>query len=364
MAAAEEQGAGAEMARMAVVERERRPGMAITDMAATRRAVLGGLVGAGFASSGRAQTRERVSLVLNWTPTADHAAYYYAKAQGWYEAAGIDLTIETGRGSGASAQRVAAGGAQLGIADMATAMLARSRGAKITAVMVVYANSPQGFYWLKSSGITGPRDFPGRSIGNPPGDASRVMWPAFARKVGIDPATVRFVNISPQAKIQALRSRAIDITSDFYNEHDLKLREFGDDLGFLAWRDIDLNPYGNSVIVNEDVLATKPQMVESFVRVSQRAFAACVADITPGLRALMAAVSGLDEANQRDQWKRILELMRDPTTMGVALGAFDAGRVTADYELLRTYFEDVRPMEVNQSFTNRFLDTAIRMPAA
>ncbi len=46
--------------------------------------------------------RSPVNLILNWTPTADHSPFYYAKAQGWYEKAGIDLTIETGKGSGVS----------------------------------------------------------------------------------------------------------------------------------------------------------------------------------------------------------------------------------------------------------------------
>src|SRR6202012_5184379 len=53
---------------------------------------------------------ESVNLILNWTPTADHSPFYYAKAQGWYEKAGIDLTIETGKGSGGSALKVGSGG--------------------------------------------------------------------------------------------------------------------------------------------------------------------------------------------------------------------------------------------------------------
>lgn len=56
-----------------------------------------------------AQAGEAVNLILNWTPTADHSPYYYAKAQGWYEKAGIDLTIETGKGSGVSAAKVGSG---------------------------------------------------------------------------------------------------------------------------------------------------------------------------------------------------------------------------------------------------------------
>jgi NitT/TauT family transport system substrate-binding protein len=316
---------------------------------------------AAFLLPGVASAKEKVNLVLNWVPTADHSPYYYAKAQGWYDAAGIDLTIETGKGSGVAAQRVGVGTSDFGIADLPTAMLARGKGAKLTAVMAVYANSPQGFYWLKSSGITGPKDFPGKKIGNPPGDASRVMWPAFAAKVGIDPKSVTFVNVSPQAKVPSLKSHAIDITSDFYNEHDLKAREFGADLGFLAWRDIGINPYGNSIIVNGDYLARHPDVVRAFTEVSQKAFAACVKDVSPCLKALMADVSGLDEANQRDQWNRIKELMRDPTTTSVALGAFNADRVKSDIEMVKTYFGLEHAFDAKEIFTDDYLDPSIKM---
>ena len=54
-----------------------------------------------------ASAGEAVNLILNWTPTADHSPFYYAKAQGWYEKAGIDLTIEVGKGSAVSAPRSA-----------------------------------------------------------------------------------------------------------------------------------------------------------------------------------------------------------------------------------------------------------------
>ena len=104
---------------------------------------------------------ESVTLMLNWTPTADHSPIYYAKAQGWYEKAGIDLTIETGKGSGVSSLKVGSGGSPFGIADLATMLVAKSKGADVVAVMSIYANTGQTFYWLKSYGVNGPKDFPG-----------------------------------------------------------------------------------------------------------------------------------------------------------------------------------------------------------
>lgn len=314
------------------------------------------------AAAGAVSAADAMSLMLNWTPTADHAPIYFAKAKGWYTEAGIDLSIEAGKGSALSSQRVGSGGANLGIADLPTAIQAVGKGADLKAIMVIYANSPQGFYWLKSSGIAGPKDFAGRKIGNPPGDAARLMWPAFAKKTGIDPAGVNFVNLSPQAKVGALKSKSVDIISDFYNEHDLKVKEFGPDLGFVAWRSVGVNVYGNSIMVNGAYLKSNPERVKKFASVTQRAYAACVKDFAPCLDALTTSVSGLSPDNQRDQWERIKQLMRDETTTQVALGAFDGGRVKSDYELVNGMIGIEKAYDPVTLFTNEYLDQAIRMP--
>ena len=310
-----------------------------------------------------AQAAEPVTLTLNWTPTADHSPFYYAKAQGWYQKAGIDLTIETGKGSGVSSLKVGSGGSPFGIADLATMLVARSKGADVVALMSIYANTGQTFYWLKSYGVNGAKDFPGHKIGNPPGDASRVMWPAFAKAAGIAPDSVNFVNVGPTAKIAALKSHTVDIISDFYNEHDLKVIEFGADLGYLNWKDIGLNPYGNSLIVNGAYLQKNPKLAEDFVRVSQKAFAACVADVAPCLKALLDQASGLDNENQQRQWERIKFLMTDDFTTTRALGWIDDERMKRDYELVQTYLGMEKPFDVGTAFSTRMLDPSIKMDA-
>jgi len=329
-----------------------------------RRFGIAGLTFALLAFAVPAGAAQSVNLILNWTPTADHSPFYYAKAQGWYEKAGIDLTIEVGKGSGVSSLKVGSGGSAFGIADLATALVARSKGADVVALMSIYANTGQTFYWLKSYGVNGARDFPGHKIGNPPGDASRVMWPAFAKAAGIAPDSVNFVNIGPTAKIAALKSHTVDIISDFYNEHDLKVIEFGSDLGYVNWKDIGLNPYGNSLIVNGAFLEKNPKLAEDFVRISQKAFAACVADVAPCLKALLDQASGLDRENQERQWERIKFLMTDDFTTTRALGWIDGERMKKDYELVQTYLGMEKPFAVETAFTTRLLDTSIKMDAS
>lgn len=218
-----------------------------------------------FGGSAEAQ---KINFALNWVAGGDHAPYYYAQKQGWYKQAGVDVDFEQGRGSAASAQRVGAGSSQLGLSDMAVVLNTRGKGAELVAVMNVYANSPQGLYWLKSSGIGSVKDLAGKKIGNPPGDAARAMWPALAKANGVDPASVTWVNVAPNAKLTALKAKQIDITTSFYNIHHIFKAELADDMGFLAWKDAGLNQYGNSLLAYGPFLNEKKAVVASFVKVS------------------------------------------------------------------------------------------------
>jgi NitT/TauT family transport system substrate-binding protein len=308
-----------------------------------------------------AAAQQKLDFILNWVPGGDHAPYYYAKKLGWYAKEGIDLNLEPGKGSALAIQKVAAGANQIGLADMANVLTLRGKGADVVGVFNVYANSPQGIYWLKSSGIKGIKDLAGKKIGNPAGDGARTMWPALAKANGIDPKSVTWVNIDPNSKLSALKSQAIDATTSFYNIHHVFQRELGADMGFVAWRDVGLNPYGNSVIVNAEFLAKNKPVIDKFVKVTQRAFAACVKDAKPCVQALIDANGALSYDNEMVNWQLVEVLMSDKYSREVALGIHDDARMKADYELVRDYVGLDKPYDVKTTYTNEFLDRSIKM---
>ena len=321
--------------------------------------VLAALCGAVLAS-GSAQAAEKVSFILNWVAGGDHAPVYWAKSQGWYKDAGIDLTIEQGKGSTLSSQRVGIGKNQLGIADLGTALVNKGKGADLVAVFNIYANSPYGFYWKKSSGITGIKDFAGRKIGNPPWDAARQMWPAFAKAVGMGTDTVTWVNVKPNAKIAALKSDAIDVTTSFYNIHFIFQKVFGDDMGFVAGKTIGVNPYGNSVIANGAYLKAKPDVVRNFVKVTQKAYAACAKNVEPCITALIDANSGLKRPSSMANWALVKELMDADSSRNGAIGYFHPARMEADYKLIEAYFKVDKPFDIKGAYRNDFLDMSVK----
>jgi NitT/TauT family transport system substrate-binding protein len=321
------------------------------------------LAGAALALAAAPAAAQKVTFTLNWVAGGDHAPYFYAQKMGWYKQAGIDVEFETGRGSAVSAQKVGAGATQLGLSDMAVVLNARGKGADLVGVMNVYANSPQGLYWLKSSGIKSVKDLAGKKIGTPPGDAARTMWPALAKANGLDPASVTWVNIDANAKLSALKGKSIDATTSFYNLHHVFSRELKDDMGFLAWRDAGLNPYGNSIIANGTWLKANRAKAEQFVKVTQKAFAECVKTPAPCIQALVEAHGGLRTDNETVNWQLVTVLMSDEISRTVALGWHDEKRMEADYKLVAEYVKIDKPFDVKEAFTNEFLDKSIKMTA-
>jgi NitT/TauT family transport system substrate-binding protein len=323
-------------------------------LAALLTASLGAIVSAADAA-------ETVTLALNWVPGADHGPYYYAKKMGWYAAEGLDVNIEAGRGSAASAQKVGAGANQFGVADLPVVLSARGKGADLVAVMDIYANSAQGFYWLKSSGINGVKDLAGKRVGNPAGDAARVLWPALAKANGIDPNSVIWVNIDANAKLAALKAHTVDATTSFYDLHYIFAPALGKDMGFLAWRDAGLNPYGNVVVANGAWLKQHRDQAAAFVKVTQKAFFACVKDAAPCVHAVVDANSGLTFDSEMMHWKMVEVLMSDPTSQTVALGWLDDQRMANDYKLVAETIGIEKPYDPKVVYTDEFLDKNLKM---
>lgn len=317
------------------------------------------LVAATGLCSTVSHAQDKLNFVLNWLPGADHAPIFYAQKLGWYKQAGLDLNIENGKGSGYAAQKIASGDSQVGIVDMMTAFDVRGKGAEMTAVMAVYANSPYGFYWKKSSGIKSPKDFVGKKIGTPPGDAARTVWPGMAKVFGIPEDSIKWVNVAPEGKIAALQSGAIDVTSHFYSVHYVYERTFTNDMGFVALRDLGFNPYSNAIFANPKAVKEQAGAIKKFIGVTQRAYVACLETPAPCVAALSEAAS----QNPQDvaaSWANTKALLVDENSRKVAFGYFDPARMAADYRLAKASYKDMKDFSVQEFFSNDFLDRSYK----
>lgn len=194
------------------------------------------------------------------------------------------------------------------------------------------------------------------------GDAARPIWPALAKANGIDPNSVTWVNVDANAKLAALKAKSIDVTTSFYNLHHVFQKELGDDMGFLAWRDAGLNPYGNTIVANGAYLKANKAKVAAFVKVTQKAFLECVKQPKACVSALVEAQGALKLDNEQQNWALVEVLMSDKFSREVALGWLDDKRMADDYALVKEYVGLEKPFDVKTAYTTEFLDKSIKMP--
>src|SRR5262249_45931572 len=162
-----------------------------------------------------ARPAERVVFALNWFAVGDHAAYWVALDRGYYRARGLEVELQNSKGSGDSIGKVDTGRADIGLADSAVVIAALGRGAKLKVVGVVFDKTPLNGWSRKEAPVTTPKDMEGKTVGAPPGDGQRQVFPAFAKLNGIDASKVTWVNVEPAAKVPALAERRVDAVADY-----------------------------------------------------------------------------------------------------------------------------------------------------
>ena len=172
-------------------------------------------IAALLAGAGPAAAQEKFNFALNWFAVGDHAAYWVALEKGYYKAKGLDVTLENSKGSGDSIAKVDTGRADAGLADAAVVIASNARGTTIKTVGMVFDKTPLNIFSLKSNALLKPKDLEGKSLGAPPGDSQRQMFPAFAKVNGIDVSKVTWVNIEPAAKIAAVAEKRMDGVGDY-----------------------------------------------------------------------------------------------------------------------------------------------------
>ncbi len=108
---------------------------------------------------------EDANLKLKWLHQAQFAGNYVAKEKGFYKDQGINLNIIPFSFEDPVIKSVSEGRDVFGITGADELVLARSKGIPIKAIAVIYKINPVAAYSLKTSGITKPQDFIGKTVG-------------------------------------------------------------------------------------------------------------------------------------------------------------------------------------------------------
>ena len=242
---------------------------------------------------GFAHAATPIKFQLDWRFEGPSALFLVPTAKGYFKDAGLDVTVDSGNGSGGAVTRVASGTYDMGFADLAALMEFHANNPdapnKPVAVMMVYNNTPASVMALKKSGIKTAADLAGKKLGAPVFDAGRRAFPIFAKVNGIE--NVTWTAMDPPLRETMLVRGDVDAITGFTFTSLLNIEARGvptADVTVLAYPDNGVKLYGNAIIASPKLIKENPEAIKAFLAAFAKGAKDVVADPAQAIEAVKA----------------------------------------------------------------------------
>src|SRR5215211_5494237 len=310
--------------------------------------IAGTLASAAGASTRVENSRKltKVTLQLKWVTQAQFAGYYAAKAEGYYEKAGLDVTIKPGGPQIVPEQVVAGGQAQFGIDWLSSLMLARSKGTPLVSIAQVFNKSGLTLLTWKDSGLNSVAKLKNKVVANWLFGNEFEVFAALA-KYGMDPVHQKGVKIFTQPfSMDFFLKRQTDAASAMtYNELAQVLEAKNSKTGKLyTMKDLNvikMQSVGTSML--EDNVFTTDSWIKNpankatakkFLTASLQGWIYCRSHLVDCTNIVLANGPALPKGHQKWQMNEVNALIW-PATRGI--GIMDPVAYERSAQIVKTY---------------------------
>jgi putative hydroxymethylpyrimidine transport system substrate-binding protein len=288
----------------------KRPGLPALAAALALLALALGLAACGEKSESETAEKQPFSLTLDFYPNPDHAGIYVAQKRGYFDEAGLDLTIHTPADPAAPIKEVAAGRTDLAISYEPEVLLARDQGLDVVAVGAVVDRPLTSMIWLKKSKIGGIADLRGKTIATAGIPYQDAYLKTILARAGLTPADVHTVNVGYGLLPAIVGGRAQAMLGGFSNVEGVDLRLRGKQPVVTPVDKLGVPTYDELVLVaKRERLEEDPEAVRLFLAALARGTAAAAKSPKATTKALLEANSDLDPKLTEAEVKATLPLL-------------------------------------------------------
>ncbi len=312
-----------------------------------------------FCGSAVAETDLKFSL--DWKFEGPSATFFTALERGYYESVGLDVTIDSGKGSLDAIPKVASGTYPMGFADINSVIkfLDKNPNANVKAVMMIYDAPPFAIIGRKSLGVSSPKDLEGKILGAPAPDGAYAQWNSFILANGIDASKVTIENVGFPVREPMLAQGKVHAITGYSFSSYINLKAKGvpeNDITLLLMTENGLDLYGNSIIVNTEFAASNPGIVKGFLNATIMGLRDVVADPAATVKYVL---KHNEVARESVELERLRMALRDNIVTAYVkengVGGIDRARFTRAIEQLGQSFAFSRKVTVDEVFTEAFL---------
>jgi len=301
--------------------------------------LLGGALLAGTAlSSGHAA--DKVVYQLDWLPGGDKAPIYVCIQKGFCADAGLEVTIEGGRGSSEAITKLATGVSDIGSAGIGALMSAKAEeNVPVTAVMSLFNKGPHAFYAIKGTGMDKIEDVKGKKVATSPFTESNIYLPLVLEDIGLTESDIALTKADPGALGPMLMTGSTDVIIAWLTDvarYTGQAKEAGKELVILPWSAAGLELYSASLVASDKFLTERPDVAKRFIAAYKKSVAFAHENPTEAAEAVAAVVPELSVENVEGSLKDAMVLVYNEVTDKDGLGTFEPVRLKATWERVST----------------------------
>jgi putative hydroxymethylpyrimidine transport system substrate-binding protein len=251
---------------------------------------------------------QRVDLVLDYLPNADHAPIYAAQATGAFKAAGLDVRLRAPSDPAAPLKLVAAGQADIAISYEPELLLARDKGAHLASIGALVQKPLTSIISLDGK-VKTPKDLKGKKVGTAGIPYQSAYLKTIAKDASVDPSSVHEINVGFNL-VPSMLSKKVDATlGAFWNVEGVQLRREHKKPTIIRMEQAGVPTYQELVFVADtDKLQEKGvgDVMRRFLQAVSRGAKAVKADPNVGADALVKADPDLNRDFTLDSIKATL----------------------------------------------------------
>jgi len=297
---------------------------------------------------------EKISFVLEWAPNTNHTGVYVAKANGYYEEAGLDVEILTPPEGGAENQ-VASGKAQFGVSvqEGLAICLTLDNPLPITAIASIIDHNTSGLISAKSKGIDSFKKLEGKTYSSWEAPTELAILKQTIEDAGADYSKLRTVPAPATDAISLIQAGTVDVVWVYEAWDVIAAQVAGVDYNFIKFSDASpvLDFYTPLIIANDDFLKNHPYTAKKFMQATVRGYEFAIEHPQEAAQILAVAVPELSLDLITASQEYLAAAYRSEKTQW---GVFDEARWTAFYDWM--YEQDLLPKPLgNKGFTNDFI---------
>lgn len=220
-----------------------------------------------------------LTVILDYVPNTNHTGMYVALERGYYEEAGLNVTIIEPT-EGATNTLIAVGKGDIGVSYQEDVTIARTldEPLPIRAIAALIQHNTSGFATYKDKNITAVADFVGKTYAGWGGPGEEAVLRALMEAEGLNFAELNMV-ISDGSGFTALE-RDVDIMWFFEAWDNVTCQMNGFEINYMPVRELDsrLDYYTPVLITNERMIAENPDALKAFLSATERGYQDAIAD--------------------------------------------------------------------------------------